>query len=113
MVLYASGYRQSGYQSKDGNINMHTEFAKGMTIENFRGIEFVRISSMPKEDQEKIWTSFEHGKIIKIIKDNSLMNDCILYPDFAEWQGKQSSPSKSSPQMTRSTGASFSKLAFE
>ena len=62
----------------------------GTPIENFKGIKFVRISSMPKEQQEKVWNSFEKEKIIKIIKDQALMNDCILYSDYASWQSSQS-----------------------
>ena len=62
----------------------------GTTIENFKGIAFVRISSMPKEQQERVWNSFEKEKIIKIIKDQALMNDCILYTDYASWQSRQS-----------------------
>lgn len=85
-----------------------------MTIENFRGIEFVRISSMPKDEQEKIWSSFEHEKIIKIVKDQSLMNDCILYPDFEAWKTRQTADQQktASPQR-RSVGQILGKLAFE
>lgn len=55
-------------------------------VENFRGIEFVRISSLSKEQQGQVWDSFDHDKIIKIMKDKSLMNDCILYADFQKWE---------------------------
>jgi len=55
-------------------------------VENFRGIEFVRISSLSKEQQGQVWDSFDQGKIIKIIRDHSLLNDCILYADFQKWE---------------------------
>lgn len=55
-------------------------------VEKFRGIEFVRISSLPKEQQGQVWDSFDQGKIIKIIRDQSLLNDCILYEDFQKWE---------------------------
>jgi hypothetical protein len=86
----------------------------GLTIENFKGIEFVRISSLPKDQQENVWQSFHRDKIIKILKDQALMNDCILYRDYAAWQSKQapvSPPAGSS--VPRSIAAPIGKLAFE
>jgi hypothetical protein len=58
-------------------------------LENFKGIEFVRISSLPAEQKEKIWQSFQHDKIIKIVKDKTLLNDCILYNDYVSWLNGQ------------------------
>jgi hypothetical protein len=58
-------------------------------LENFKGIEFVRISSLPAEQKEKIWQSFQHDKIIKIVKDTTLLNDCILYNDYVSWLDSQ------------------------
>ncbi len=58
-------------------------------LENFKGIEFVRISSLPAEQKEKIWQSFQHDKIIKIVKDKTLLNDCILYNDYLSWVNTQ------------------------
>ena len=82
----------------------------GMNVERYKGIEFVRISALPKEQQEQVWASFEREKIIKIVRDQSLMNDCILYPDFAAWQSRvQAAASKNSP----GHGAILDKLAFE
>ncbi len=58
-------------------------------LENFKGIEFVRISSLPAEQKEKIWQSFQHDKIIKIVKGKTLLNDCILYNDYVSWLNSQ------------------------
>jgi hypothetical protein len=60
-------------------------------LENFKGIEFVRISSLPAEQKEKIWQSFQPDKIIKIVKDTTLLNDCILYNDYVSWLDSQRS----------------------
>ena len=57
--------------------------------ENFKGIEFVRISALPEEQKQKIWQSFQQEKIIKIVKDQALMNDCILYQDYLSWLKQQ------------------------
>ena len=82
----------------------------GMNVERYKGIEFVRISALPKEQQEQVWASFEREKIIKIVRDQSLMNDCILYHDFTAWQSRvQAAAPKSSP----GHAAILGKLAFE
>lgn len=80
-------------------------------IESYRGIEFVRISSLSKDEQKQVWDSFERGKIIKIVTSESLMNDCILINDFADWQAKSrhQTPDNSVPNHPAMVG----KLAFE
>jgi hypothetical protein len=81
--------------------------------ELFKGIEFVRISNLPEEQRQRIWKSFQHDKIIKIVKDQALMNDCILYPDYQHWLS-QNQPSTPPPVTVKpSPRISFSKLAFE
>ena len=84
----------------------------GALSENFKGIEFVRISSLPDEQKEKIWKSFHHDKIIKIVKDQALLNDCILYQDYITWLEQQQSTSvkASSPPPHQPL---FAKLAFK
>lgn len=61
--------------------------------EIYKGIEFIRISSLPEEQKSAIWTSFDQEKIIKILKVDALLNDCILYRDYLDWMGQ--TPSKS------------------
>ena len=85
----------------------------GATFENFKGIEFVRNSSLPDEQKEKIWKSFHQDKIFKIVKDKSLLNDCILSHDYVSWLEQQHGPTpkpvvKPAPQKTV-----FTKLAFK
>ena len=53
--------------------------------ENFKGIEFIRISALPEEQKARIWQSLQSDKIIKIVKDQALLNDCILYQDYLTW----------------------------
>lgn len=85
-----------------------------MNIERFKGIEFVRISSMPKEQQKKIWESFEREKIIKIVNGQSLLNDCILYSDFTAWEACQPGTAPPLPSRESKTiNPAIGKLAFE
>ncbi|MBY0432542.1 MAG: hypothetical protein K2U26_00365 [Cyclobacteriaceae bacterium] len=83
--------------------------------EIFKGIEFVRISSLPNDQKEKIWQSFQHDKIIKIVKDNALLNDCILYHDYVNWADQQRSvpTSAPAPEPTNPAPVLFGKLAYK
>ncbi len=56
--------------------------------EIYRGIEFVRISILPEDQRAAIHRSIPTDKIIKILKDNSLLKDCVLYSDYIEWLDK-------------------------
>ena len=81
----------------------------GAAAENFKGIEFVRISSLPAEQKESIWQTIQRDKIIKIIKDKTLMNDCILYHDYVSWLNLQKPVVKEEKAINRP----FVKLAFQ
>ena len=85
----------------------------GAPFENFKGIEFVRISSLPDEQKEKIWKSFHQDKIFKIVKDKSLLNDCILSHDYVSWLEHQHGPSTKPIVKSEPHRAVFTKLAFK
>ncbi len=53
--------------------------------ENYKGIEFVRISALPEDQKQLIWTSLKRDKIIKILKNDCLLNDCIQVHDYEAW----------------------------
>lgn len=53
--------------------------------EIYKGIEFVRIFALPDEQKVLIWQTFSRDKIIKILKDEVLLNDCIQYTDYLTW----------------------------
>jgi hypothetical protein len=57
-------------------------------VENYKGIEFVRISSLPETQKSVFWQSFDKSKIIKILRTDSLLNDCVQYHDYTEWVSK-------------------------
>lgn len=87
--------------------------AMRMMIEHFKGIEFVRISSLSKAQQQEVWESFDQEKIIKIIRDNSLLNDCILYSDYAAWAAARTSPKPAPVPNPQPVQTVIGKLAFE
>jgi len=52
--------------------------------EFYKGIEFIRISNLPA-DQKIIFGSFNQDKVIKILKEDTLISDCIQYTDYLAW----------------------------
>ena len=53
--------------------------------EHYKGIIYIRISSLPVEQKIRIRESYNRESILKIIKGNSLINDCILYHEYLRW----------------------------
>ncbi len=83
--------------------------------ENYKGIEFVRISTLPEDQKQLIWTSIKRDKIIKILKSDCLLNDCIQVHDYETWYSENYkseviSMANSSPQPQSQSNY---KLAFK
>jgi hypothetical protein len=53
--------------------------------EIYKGIEFVRIFSLPPQQKEMIWQTLGQDKIIKILKEDTLLHDCVQYSDYLTW----------------------------
>jgi hypothetical protein len=61
-------------------------------VENYKGIEFVRISKLPEDQKKMIPVSFESQKIIKILYNKELLNDCLKYSDYLNWYSERFHP---------------------
>ena len=55
------------------------------TAENYKGINYVRISSLPKEQSANLQASFNKNLIIKILRDGTLLQDCLQYDHYVAW----------------------------
>jgi hypothetical protein len=53
--------------------------------EFYKGIEFIRIANLPADQKEIFLKNFSQDKVIKILKDDLLIPDCILYSDYDAW----------------------------
>jgi hypothetical protein len=77
---------QMGYQICSNEIQYVQEDELMIAaIENYKGIEFVRISTLPEEQKRMIWTSEYQHKVIKILRDKELLSDCLPYDNYVEW----------------------------
>jgi hypothetical protein len=62
--------------------------------EVYKGIEYVRISKLPKEQSVRIQASIPEEKIFKILRDDEvLLEDCIQYRDYQDWFKRSYQPS--------------------
>lgn len=59
-----------------------------LPAENYKGIEFIRISCLPEDQRQKLETNFSKSRIIKILKGSELIKDCIQFSDYSEWYAK-------------------------
>ena len=51
----------------------------------YKGIEYVRLSSMTKSEQERFQQSFNPNLYIKILIGEEIVHDCIQYKDYINW----------------------------
>ena len=54
-------------------------------VEVYRGIEFVRLSSLSPEEKRGLLEAKYFTKTIKILRDQELINDCLPYHFYLEW----------------------------
>jgi hypothetical protein len=66
-------------RSNQKNISMK------VAREQYKGITYIRIAALPEKQKQQFWVSFDQEKIIKILKDDTLLNDCVLFNDYSEW----------------------------
>ena len=53
--------------------------------EIYKGIEYVRISSLPMDQKAHLHISLNRKLIINILKDESLLIDCLQYQHYLTW----------------------------
>jgi len=53
--------------------------------EDFKGITYVRISSLPEKQRAEIASSFNSNLIIKILREGEVLHDCLQYDDYLTW----------------------------
>jgi hypothetical protein len=68
-----------------------------MSFETYKGIEFIRLSALPEEERVLIHKTIDQTKIIKILRDSELLNDCVQTRDYQEWKGATRHEAVSAP----------------
>jgi len=71
--------------------------------ETYKGIKFVRISSLPLEQKNYIHKSINPNTIIKILQGDTLLNDCVQYKHYENWYRNIYSPLRDTTTVARTT----------
>lgn len=53
--------------------------------EVYKGIEYIQISTLPQNQQNEILKSISSRLIIKILKNESILSDCVQYRHYEFW----------------------------
>ena len=51
----------------------------------YKGIEYVQVGSLPAEQKDKLLQTINHDLFIKILVDEKLIGNCLLFKDYEIW----------------------------
>ena len=51
----------------------------------YKGIEFVQVTALPADQQEKLLQTINPELLIKILVDGKLVNNCLQFKDYEIW----------------------------
>jgi len=51
----------------------------------YKGIEYVQVNSLPADQKEKLLQTINHDLLIKILVDEKLIGNCLLFKDYEIW----------------------------
>ncbi|MBL0741752.1 hypothetical protein [Chryseolinea lacunae] len=51
----------------------------------YKGIEYVQVSALPKDQMEKLLQTINRELFIKILIDDKLVSNCIQFKDYETW----------------------------
>lgn len=51
----------------------------------YKGIEYIELSSLPVAEAESLKASLTQRTLIKILKDDEVLKDCVLYSAYEKW----------------------------
>jgi hypothetical protein len=74
-----------GYYKVGLAINFQNQVVMRAGPENYKGISYIRISSLPAEQRKNIYHSINHDLVIHILRGDELLNDCLQYQHYSSW----------------------------
>jgi hypothetical protein len=84
-----------------------------VVAEIFKGIEFIRISNLPEDQKEFITISIPKDRIIKILKDNVVLKDCVQYHDYIPLYNQYETASVVNSKKQQAVKRNASEFAFK
>ncbi len=81
--------------------------------ENYKGIAYIQISSLPAEQRKSIYQSINSRSIIHILKDDALLSDCLQYQHYVLWFETIFKPAVQEKQIELPASPKLLSLAFK
>ena len=75
---------------------------KKISIRIYKGIEYVQLSALPVAQAESLRPTLDERTLIKILMDDVILHDCVLYSAYEKWFASYSKEVKE-PVMSQST----------
>ena len=51
----------------------------------YKGIEYIQVNALPADQKEKLLQTINHDLLIKILVDEKLIGNCLLFKDYEIW----------------------------
>ena len=61
-----------------------------LNIKIYKGIEFVQLKSLPAAQAELLNRTLDERTLIKILIDDVILSDCVLYSAYERWYASYS-----------------------
>ena len=58
---------------------------KKISIRIYKGIEYVQLSALPAAQAESLKQTLNERTLIKILMDDVILHDCVLYSAYENW----------------------------
>ncbi len=58
---------------------------KKLTNINYKGIEYIQLSALPTIQVDSLKQTLNKRTLIKILMDDVILNDCVLYYAYEKW----------------------------
>ena len=61
---------------------------KKLAKRTYKGIEYIRLGSLPKQQADALVKTLDPRTLIKIQMYDEVIEDCVLYEVYESWYGK-------------------------
>jgi len=76
---------------------------KKVSKRTYKGIDFIRLSSLSEEQAASLKTSLTSRTLIKILMFDEVIDDCVLYSAYEQWFITYQEPVVAAPKPIKSS----------
>jgi hypothetical protein len=69
----------------------------------YKGIEYVQVNALPPDQKEKLLLTINHDLFIKILVEEKLIGNCLLFKDYEIWFENIYKPQTKGEQSTKNS----------